>query len=131
MAEYMFYSIRHNENRDVELKCCIDLDTIDDDEPTVEYLQNDGTWAQNAPNYWKTDGEDLTPLFDQLKEIESVQWGWFTQILADCGDILVENDIWIRDFDDARLYISYDENFGSEIATSYPLGEVVENDYNE
>lgn len=131
MTEYIFYSIRHNENRDVELKCCIDLDTIDDDEPTDEYLQNNGTWAQNAPTYWKTDGEDLTPLLDQLKAIESMQWGWITQALADCGGVLVENDTYIRDFENARLYISYDEDFGSEIATSYPLGRVIENDYNE
>lgn len=131
MAEYMFYSIRHNENRDVELKCCIDLDTIDDDEPTVKYLQNDGNWLQTAPMYWKTDGEDLTPLLDQLKEIERMNWGWIAQILPDCGIVLVEDDSFIRDFDNARMYFSRDENFGSEIATSYPLGRVIENDYNE
>ena len=125
---YAYYSLILRGNNDVELKGCIDLDTIDDDQPDSEYLQNDGTWNSQVPNYWKVDGKDLTPEMETLKEIEVYDWDWISQALV---DVVEESDdeVFIREFDKAKLYMSYDGDFSSETAKKLPQGVIIENDY--
>ena len=128
MDDWIYYSIILKENPEVELKCCIDLDTIDDDEPDVEYLQNDGTWANASPSYWKIDGDDLTFEMETLKELEVYEWDWISQALVEMvGDSL--DEVFIREFDNATLYMSYDRDFCSETATKFPTGAIVKNNY--
>lgn len=125
---YVYYSLILRENNDVELKGCIDLDTIDDDQPDSEYLQNDGTWNSQLPNYWKVDGKDLTTEMETLKEIEVYEWDWISQALV---DVVEESDdeLFIREFDKATLYMSYDRDFEAETATKLPNGIIVKNNY--
>ena len=127
MSNYIYYSLILKENSDVELLACIDMDTIDDDEPTVEYLQNNGTFNTHTPDYWKVDGVDLSFEMDKLKEIESYEWDWISQALVEWEDST--NGVFIREFKDATLYISYDEGFSLETAETYPAGAIVKNDY--
>lgn len=125
---YAYYSLILGENNDVELKGCIDLDTIDDDQPNSEYLQNDGTWNSQIPNYWKVDGKDLTTELETLKEIEVYEWDWISQALVDVVEES-SDEVFIREFDKATIYMSYDGDFSSETAKKLPTGAIVENNY--
>lgn len=128
MDDWIYFSLVHKENPEVELKCCIDLDTIDDDEPNVEYQQNDAYWDQNRPHYWKVDGQELVSELNELKLIESTEWDWISQALVDVvGDSC--DEVFIREFDKATLYMSYDRDFDSETAKKLPSGAIVENNY--
>lgn len=124
---YIYYTLISKENPEVELKGCIDIDTIEDDQPECDYLQNDGRWDSQVPKYWETHGEDQTHLLDSLREIEVYEWDWISQALVD----VVESDdeIFIREFDKAKLYMSYDGDFSSETAIKLPQGVSIENDY--
>lgn len=127
MTDYIYFSLIHKENPDVELKACIDLDTIDDDEPEIEYKQNDDYWDTHHPDYWKVDGIERTSELAELKELETYEWDWISQALVEWGDTL--DEVFIREFEKATLYISYDRDFCSEIATQYLTGKIVKNDY--
>ena len=128
MDDWIYFSLVHKENPEVELKCCIDLDTIDDDSIDCEYLQNDRTWNTHTPQYCKIDGVDYTPVLNELQEIEVNEWGWISQALA---DVVGESydEVFIREFDKATLYMSYDGDFEAETATKLPNGIIVKNNY--
>ena len=133
MDDYIYYKLQHKEYKEVELVGCIDLDTIDDDEPDVEYLQNDGLWGRYPSDYCKINGEDFTVEFDKLKETEHMEWGIIAQILADCGDIAMElvddSDITFkREFESCNLYVAYNRDFDHPKMYVLPLGEIVSSD---
>ena len=113
---YVYYSLIHNENQNVELKCCIDLDTIDDDEPTSEYqiVVEDNEYSYEL---------------DELKELESEEWDWISQALCDVVSDAAPDEVFIREFDNATLYMSWDGDFCSETAKKLPIGKIVENSY--
>ena len=127
MSNYIYYVIRHNKATEVELKCCIDLDTIDDDEPDCEYVGNDGVWNTQRPMFCKIDGKSFDFELNQLCEVESMEWDVISQILAECEDTV--DEVFKRDFGVASLYVSYDIGFSSKMMKTYPLGRIVENDY--
>lgn len=127
MSNYIYYSLIHKKHPVVELLACIDLDTIEDDEPEVEYKQNDSYWDNNRPSYWKVDGVEYPLELDELKGLEVFEWDWISQALVDCEDSF--DEVFIREFENATIYISYDRDFSSETAKKLPSGAIVENDY--
>ena len=110
----IYYSLIHK-NSNVELKCCIDLDTIDDDEPTSEYQ----IIVEDQESYE----------LDELKELESEEWDWISQALCDLVSDATSDEVFIREFDKATLYMSYDGDFSAETAKKFPLWKIVENNY--
>ena len=137
----MYYTLVYKENPDVELKGCIDLDTIDDDQPDVEYLQNDGTWNTHAPSYWKVNGEDLSFELDKVKALESQEWGIISQYLNDWDEIMSDGTwddlgddfVFCHEFSICNLYISYDYTFTHDKMLTTRAGaitsEVVNNNH--
>lgn len=109
MANWMYYRLLHKENHDVELDCCIDLETIDDDEPDCEWMQNDGFWGNEMPDYCKIDGRDYYSELEKLKDINRIEWDFISQALVDWEDS--RDEVFVREFKDAILLISYDNDF--------------------
>lgn len=134
MENWIYYTLQHKESKElVELKGCIDTLTIDDDEPSVEYMNGQGVWASHHPNYTFTsesyyvDGVDKWVEFNELLEFEATEWDIISQIIAECEDTV--NGVFKREFEKVNLYVSYDEDFSSEMMTTYPLGYEEVNDY--
>ena len=114
--EYAYYTLIHNENSNVELKCCIDMDTIDDDEPTCEYQIT-------------VEDQKYSYELEELQELESEEWDWISQALCELVYDATSDEVFIREFDKGTLYMSWDGDFSSETAKKYPTGKIVENNY--
>lgn len=63
----------------------VDINTIDDtDGGDWNYEQNDGTYNNHIPSYWKTFNEDLSDNFHEFLDI--IDWEDFQQTLWDYQD---------------------------------------------
>lgn len=83
--KFVEFELQSKKDSNIYLKGTVDLDTIDDlDGGDWEYEQNDGTYGQNIPTYWKTFNEDLTDDFHDLLNI--IDWENFRQALCDFAD---------------------------------------------
>ncbi len=134
MDDWIYFKLQHKVHKEVELNGCIDLDTINDDEPDVEYQQNDGYWDRNPSQYCKINGEDFTFEFDQLKAFESMNWDIISEYLVNWGKIIISGKydelgtdfIFKEEFDICNLYIAYDRDF--ENPKMYSSGETINSD---
>lgn len=100
MEKYVGFKLISTKDERVYLNGSIDINPVDDDEPDYEFEQNDGTYSNHIPSYWKTFGENLTDDFDRF--IDTIDWDMLKQYLCDFqddnvtlnfyGDILVIND---------------------------------------
>lgn len=84
---WIYYKLQHKKYKKVELIGCINLETIDDDEPDVEWMQNDGTWGNHMPSCCKINNIDYTPILDELKETLSYESDVINQFIFDCHDV--------------------------------------------
>ena len=134
MDDYIYFKLVHKGTFEpVELVGCINLDTIDDAEPEVEYIDNQGLWNCGRPDYCKIDGIDYTTELEELKEVEAYEWDVISQILVDCGEIALDlvddSDITFkREFESCDLYVAYNRDFDHPKMYVLPLGEIVDSD---
>ena len=132
MSDYIYFKLQHKEHKEVELVGCIDLDTIDDAEPDVEYIDNQGLWNCSRPDYCKIDGIDYTTELDELKEVEAYEWDVISQILVDCGDIAMEMPdsgiTFKKEFENCNLYVAYNEDFDHPKMVVFPIREIRDSD---
>lgn len=118
MDDWIYFKLVHKENKNVELIGCIDLCTIDDDEPDCEYMNNQGLWTQQRPDYWVVDGVNCYWEMESLKEVEVYEADMIPQYLVTASEIAMETSslrVFRKEFKDAFLYISYDPDFDGEI----------------
>ena len=104
----MYYKLIYKENPDVELICCVDMDTIDDDEVDCEWMQNTGLWDTQVPHYWKVDGVDLTYELEELFATSVSEWDYISQALVDCEN---EEGVFVHNFEKCILLVSEDGEF--------------------
>ena len=79
--QYVEFKLISSQDERIFLDGNVDIDTIDDDEPEFEYMQNNGTYDTHLPNYWKVDGDDLSDDFEVF--VHSIEWERLNQFLWD------------------------------------------------
>ena len=107
--DWIYFKLQSKENKEVELIGCIDLTTINDDEPECEYMQNDGTWETHLPDYYTIDNCDCTYELEQLKEVLTYESSFINQYLVDCGED-GSDAVSSHEFENCTLVISYDRD---------------------
>ncbi len=100
MSKYVEFKLISTKDERIYLNGSIDINTVDDDEPEIEFEQNDGSYSHQIPRYWKTMGDDLSDEFQIF--VHSIDWSMLNQYLWDFrdenttlnfyGDILIIND---------------------------------------
>lgn len=94
--EPIYYAL-HKDN--LKLVGCVDLQTIDNDEPAVKYLQENGDWSVQTPQ---------NELYEELKQIESNEWDIISQVLVDMADYVDGDVVEWNLTGDVKLLISFD-----------------------
>ena len=79
--QYVEFKLISSQDERIFLDGNVDIDTIDDDEPEFEYMQNNGTYDTHLPIYWKVDGDDLSDDFEVF--VHSIEWERLNQFLWD------------------------------------------------
>ena len=84
MEKYVNFKLISNKDGRIYLGGCIDINTVDDDEPEYEFEQNDGTYNSQIPHYWKINGDDLSTEFEVF--VQTIDWEMLNQFLWDFHD---------------------------------------------